>query len=93
MSLLSAGRLNTIGWWETFVAVKWSCFDAYISMSQRDPARHSPRRLPTFGHQGKTWTVDERLGEFRFIVYGEVPEFVRFESEQGVELWNVFLSK
>jgi len=42
-------------------------------------------------HKGKTWTVDSRLREFRFVVYGRMPEFVAFESEVGLELLKVFL--
>ncbi len=44
------------------------------------------RRLPTFTYEGKVWTVDERLAEFRHIVYRELPEFVSFDSPEGVEL-------
>ena len=40
------------------------------------------RRLPVF--QG--YTVDERLREFRRIVYGELPEFIPFDSPRGQEL-------
>ncbi|HEV2120611.1 MAG TPA: hypothetical protein VGS11_10995 [Candidatus Bathyarchaeia archaeon] len=43
----------------------------------------SPRRLPTFDHEGKVWTIDFRLREFRFIVFGRLPEFVPFDSEEG----------
>jgi hypothetical protein len=49
-------------------------------------SRNSPRRLPTFVYNGKAWTVDVRLGEFRHIVFGEVTEFVPFDSRLGVEL-------
>ncbi len=45
-----------------------------------------PHKLRTFEYQGKTWTVDPRLQEFRFIKYGEMPEFVPFQSEMGNEL-------
>jgi hypothetical protein len=45
-----------------------------------------PRRLPTFIHKGKVWTIDERFREFRFIVYGERPEFVPFDNKEGLEL-------
>lgn len=41
------------------------------------------RKLPTVEFEGKSWTVDERLGEFRFVVFGETPEFVPFDSEKG----------
>jgi hypothetical protein len=42
-------------------------------------------------HKGKTWTVDSRLREFRFVVYGRMPVFVPFEGEEGQELLKVFL--
>lgn len=45
-----------------------------------------PNKLATFTHNGKLWTVDPRLQEFRHIVYGEMLEFVPFDSEQGEEL-------
>lgn len=41
-------------------------------------------------HEGKTWTVDLRLREFRFLVYGEMPEFVPFENQKGIELLDAF---
>lgn len=44
------------------------------------------RRLPTFEYQGKTWTIDERLGELRHLVYGEMPQFVPFDSDLGLKL-------
>jgi hypothetical protein len=46
----------------------------------------SPRRLPTFRYRGKTWTVDELLREFRFMILGKVPEFVPFDSKKGAQL-------
>jgi len=49
-----------------------------------------PRKLPSFIHKGKVWTVDPRLREFRFIVYGEMLEFVPFESEKGLELLGFY---
>jgi hypothetical protein len=45
-----------------------------------------PRKLPTFVHEGKVWTVDIRLREFRFVEYGELPEFIPFESEEGEKM-------
>ncbi len=39
-------------------------------------------RLPEF----KGYTVDMRLGEFRRMVFGEVPEFIPFDSAKGREL-------
>jgi hypothetical protein len=41
-------------------------------------------------HKGKTWTVDSRLREFRFVVYGEMPEFVPFDSEKGLRLLRAY---
>ncbi|MDG6973000.1 MAG: hypothetical protein JRN13_06670 [Nitrososphaerota archaeon] len=46
----------------------------------------NPRKLPTFKYQEKVWAVDEKLGEFRHIVFGEMPEFVAFGRPQGFEL-------
>ena len=48
--------------------------------------RSVPTKLASFTHNGKLWTVDPRLREFRHIVYGELPEFVPFDSEEGDEL-------
>lgn len=45
-----------------------------------------PHRLDSFMLGGKEWTVDPRLREFRHIVYGELPELVPFDSEEGEEL-------
>jgi hypothetical protein len=52
---------------------------------------NSPRELPTFAHLGKVWTVDLRLKEFRFVVFGEMPEFVPFDSEEGGLLLTALL--
>lgn len=52
-----------------------------------------PRKLPTFIHEEKVWTVDERLREFRHVVYGKMPEFVSYDSVAGQELlrhWITF---
>ena len=43
-------------------------------------------KLPTFIYKEKLWTVDVRLREFRHVVYGEMPEFVPFDSPKGKEL-------
>ena len=40
------------------------------------------RTLPTF----RGYTVDRRLREFRKMVFGEMPEFIPFDSEKGREL-------
>jgi hypothetical protein len=47
---------------------------------------NKPRRLEAFVFEGKVWTVDPRLREFRFLEYGKLPEFVPFDSERGAEL-------
>jgi hypothetical protein len=47
-----------------------------------------PRKLPTFTYQGKVWTVDGRLGEFRHVVFGEMLEFVPFDNERGLVMLN-----
>jgi len=41
-------------------------------------------------HRGKEWTVDERLQEFRFVVFGKMPEFVPFDSEKGLGLLRAY---
>lgn len=38
-----------------------------------------PKRLPMFNG----YTVDERLREFRKIHFGELPEFISFDSKRG----------
>lgn len=48
--------------------------------------RMMARKLPSFEYGGKLWTVDPRLKEFRFIVHGEMPEFVPFDSDKGMKL-------
>lgn len=50
----------------------------------------SPSKLGTFEYKGKVWTVDPRLQEFRFIQYGEVPEYLSFDSEEGRTLMKAF---
>ncbi len=40
------------------------------------------KRLPTF----RGYTVDRRLSEFRKLVYGQMPEFIPFESPKGQRL-------
>jgi hypothetical protein len=49
------------------------------------------RRLPSIIVRGKEWTMDERLHEFRYLVFGETPEFVPFDSEKGDELMDAFV--
>ena len=44
------------------------------------------RKLPSFEYDRKLWTVDFHLREFRFVVLGEMPEFVPFESDKGRDL-------
>jgi hypothetical protein len=45
-----------------------------------------PWRLETVDFQGKKYVIDERLREFRFMQYGELPEFVPFDSPKGREI-------
>ena len=40
------------------------------------------RKLKTF----KNYTVDLRLGEFRKMEYGKLPEFIEFASSKGMKL-------
>lgn len=40
------------------------------------------RELPEFNG----YTVDHRLREFRKLNYGELPEFIPFDSKRGIEL-------
>jgi hypothetical protein len=40
------------------------------------------KELPKF----KGYTVDERVREFRVMNYGEMPEFIPFDSPKGQEL-------
>jgi hypothetical protein len=42
----------------------------------------APRILPIF----KGYTVDERLQEFRKMIYGKKPEFIPFASKKGQRL-------
>jgi hypothetical protein len=44
--------------------------------------RDSPRKLPEF----RGYTVDERLRQFRKVVYGRSIEFIDFESVKGTKL-------
>ncbi len=50
------------------------------------------RKLPTFEYQGKNWTMDERLGEFRHLVYGELPQFIPFDNDLGSKLLRAYRS-
>lgn len=47
-------------------------------------------RLPTLKRGNKVWTIDKRLKEFRFMVYGRIPEFVPFDSEKGLRLMKEY---
>lgn len=42
--------------------------------------------LPTFNYNGKIYAVDERLGEFRFLVFGKKQEYILFDSPRGQEM-------
>lgn len=50
-----------------------------IKMSENKAPAESPRVLPIF----RGYTVDERLQEFRKMIYGKKPEFIPFSSEKG----------
>ena len=41
-----------------------------------------PRTLPTF----RGYTIDARLGEFRSMLWGPLPEFIDFNSHKGVQI-------
>ncbi len=43
-----------------------------------------PTILPTF----KGYTVDLRLREFRRVPLDELPEFIRFDSPEGMKLFE-----
>jgi len=45
--------------------------------------------LKQIKYKNKVYTVDYRLKEFRFIEYGEMPEFIPFNSEFGTKLLNI----
>ncbi len=47
-----------------------------------------PVALPEF----RGYTVDERLREFRKIKYGELPEFIPFDSNQGQRLLAAYVA-
>ncbi len=51
------------------------------------------KKLPTIVFRRKEWTVDERLQEFRFMVLGRMPEFVPFDSEEGLQLLMAYWSR
>jgi hypothetical protein len=59
--------------------------------SSSGPAREEgfPRALPVF----EGYTVDERLGEFRKLSLGSMPEFVPFESTKGQGLLRRYRAK
>ena len=44
--------------------------------------RHKAIKLPTFNG----YTIDYRIREFRRFIYGELPEFIPFDSDRGKEL-------
>ena len=47
--------------------------------------------LPTFAFQGKTYVVDERLEQFRYLQPGEMPEYIDFGSDKGEEMMEAWL--
>lgn len=48
------------------------------------------RKLPTVVVDGKEWTVDGRLEEFRSFVLGKMPEFVPFNCDKGLRLFRAY---
>ena len=50
----------------------------------------APVRLDSFQYEGKEWTVDLRLKEFRYMKLGETPLFVPFESENGQKMMKSY---
>lgn len=45
-----------------------------------------PLRLPQIKYRNKIYTVDHRLNEIRYIVYGKLPEFYQINSIIGQEI-------
>ena len=45
--------------------------------------------LKQIKYKNKTYTVDYRLKEFRFMEYGKMPEFTPFNSELGIKLLSI----
>ena len=45
--------------------------------------------LKQIKYKNKIYAVDYRLKEFRFMEYGEIPEFIPFESELGIKLLSI----
>ena len=45
-------------------------------------------RLKKLKDNGKNYTVDYRLKEFRFIEFGKLPKFISFSSKLGLKLLN-----
>jgi len=45
--------------------------------------------LKQIKYKNKSYTVDYRLREFRFIEYGEMPKFIPFDSELGIKLLSI----
>lgn len=45
--------------------------------------------LTQIKYKNKVYTVDYRLKEFRLIEYGEMPEFIPFNSELGIKLLSI----
>lgn len=45
------------------------------------------RQLPVY----KGYTIDFRLREIRKIIFGQIPEFIPFNSKKGQRLFKKFL--
>jgi hypothetical protein len=48
-------------------------------------------QLPTFMWNGKAYTVDERLDQFRYLECGELPEYIEFDSDEGGRMYAEYL--
>jgi hypothetical protein len=45
--------------------------------------------LKQIKYKNRIYTVDYRLKEFRFMEYGEMPEFIPFNSKLGIKLLSI----
>jgi len=50
-------------------------------------------KLEKLKYNGKNYTVDYRLKEFRFIELGKVPKFISFSSKLGSKLLDKKIPK
>ena len=61
---------------------KFDCVPCQIAFRPREIEPGGVRRLGTF----KGYTVDFRLRQFRKILRTKLPEFIDFDSSEGIEL-------